>query len=402
MINIESSQLTMTNPKDILNDNARLSRRGLLKSVGLAAVASATPMASAQTSSGTSGAHFVYIGCYTGNGKGIYVFRSEPFDGGLVPVGIANGVSNPSFLALHPNRQFLYCCNENTVGSVTSFAINPTTGLLTQLNMQPTQGANPASLSVHPSGKFVLAANYSGASIIAFPVNTDGSLGSATDFRMHTGALGPNTGRQEAPHPHFILTDPSGKWVLVNDLGQDLTYIYAFDPAVGKFVPSPTPSATHDAGSGPRHFAFHPNGGYFYSCSELSNTVDFFVWDSGAGSLTWRQTLSSLPPGYVGVSNIAEVVVGKSGKHLYVSNRGYDSIAIFDLDEGSGYMGNQRWAWCGGETPRNFNIDPDGGHLYAANQNSNNIVVLDIEKGGKISAPNQFVDAGNPVCVLFR
>jgi 6-phosphogluconolactonase len=393
----------MTNQQDGSTAGVAISRRGLLRSAGLAvAAASAPAIGTAQSSTGSSGAHYVYVGSYTGNGKGIYVFQSQPFDGGLKPVGIALGVSNPSFLALHPNKKFLYCCNENNSGSVTAFAIDPLTGLLTQMNVQSTQGANPASLSVHPSGKYVLAANYSGSSIIAIPLNTNGSLGTASDFRTHTGPLGPNTGRQEAPHPHDILTDPSGKWVLVNDLGQDRTYIYAFDPGVGKFVPGPTPFAVHDAGSGPRHFAFHPNGGYFYSCSELSNTVDFFLWDSAAGSLTFRQTLSSLPFGFVGTSGIAEIVIDKSGKHVYVSNRGYDSIAIFDVEAGSGFLGNQRWAWCGGETPRNFNIDPDGGHVYAANQNSNNIAILDLGKGGKIGPPSQFVDAGNPVCVLFR
>jgi 6-phosphogluconolactonase len=393
----------MKNQQDDSRATIAMSRRSLLKSAGLAAAAVSAPaVGAAQTSMGSSGAHYVYIGSYTGNGTGIYVFQSQPFDGGLKPVGVALGVSNPSFLALHPNKQFLYCCNENNSGSVTSFAIDPLTGMLTQMNVQSTQGANPASLSVHPSGKYVLAANYSGASIIAIPLNVNGSLGTASDFVVHTGPLGPNKGRQEAPHPHDILTDPSGKWVLVNDLGQDRTYIYAFDPAVGRFVPGPTPFAAHDAGSGPRHFAFHPNGGYFYSCSELSNTVDLFLWDSAAGSLTPRQTLSSVPFGYVGTSNIAEIVVDKPGRHLYVSNRGFDSIAIFDIEAGSGYLGNQRWAWCGGETPRNFNIDPDGGHLYAANQNSNNIAIMDLSRGGKIGFPNQFAAAGNPVCVLFR
>ena len=394
----------MTNKKDAGQYDTTMSRRGLLKSASLAAAISATNLAAAPSreDEDSSDAHYVYIGSYTGNGKGIYVFQSQPSNGALKPVGIALGVSNPSFLALHPNKQFLYCCNENNNGMVTGFAIDPLTGLLTQLNMQSTEGANPASLTVHPSGKYVLAANYSGSSIIAIALNANGTLGAISDFRVHTGPLGPNPARQEAPHPHDILTDPSGKWVLVNDLGQDRTYIYAFDPAVGKFVPGPMPFAVHDAGSGPRHFAFHPNGSYFYSCSELSNTVDFFLWNSAAGTLTLRQTLSSLPPGYVGSSNIAEIVLDKSGKHVFVSNRGFDSIVTFDIETGSGYMRSPDWSWTGGETPRNFNIDPEGKHLYAANQNSNNIAILSLNDGGKLGDPTQFAAAGNPVCVLFR
>lgn len=399
---------TMANQEHVRHASASVSRRGLLKYAGLAvaAVGSANSIATAedQDHPRSSDLHYVYIGSYTGNGKGIYVFQTPTDGSGLKAVGIATGVSNPSFLALHPNKQFLYCCNENNSGTLTAFAIDSSSGLLTQLNMQTTMGANPAHLSVHPSGKYVLAANYSGASIIAIALNANGSLGSVTDFRVHTGPLGPNPGRQEAPHPHCIETDPSGKWVLVNDLGQDRTYIYSFDPAVGKFVPGPMPFATHDAGSGPRHFAFHPGGTYFYSCSELSNTVDFFQWDSTHGSLTWRQTLSSLPAGYVGGSNIAEIVVDNAGKHLYVSNRGFDSVAIFDIQGGSGVLGNERWAWTGGQTPRNFNLDPSGDFLYAANQNSNNIVILDIGGDGRVGGPepNQFAAAGNPVCVLFK
>jgi len=396
----------MANQEHVRGAGASVSRRGLLKYAGLAAAAvgSASSIARADDHPKSSDLRYVYIGSYTGNGKGIYVFQTQSDGAGLKAVGIATGVSNPSFLALHPNKQFLYCCNETNNGAVTAFAIDSATGLLTSLNMRPTQGANPAHLTVHPSGKNLLAANYSGSSIIAFALNNDGSIGNTTDFRLHTGPLGPNAGRQEAPHPHCIGVDPSGNWVLVNDLGQDRTYIYSFDPAVGKFVPGPTPFATHDPGSGPRHFAFHPGGRYFYSCSELSNTVDFFGWDSTRGSLTWRQTLSSLPAGFVGGSNIAEIVVDKDGRNLYVSNRGFDSVAIFDIEQGSGALKSRGWAWTGGETPRNFNIDPSGDFLYAANQNSNNIVILDLGGDGRVGGPepNQFATAGNPVCVLFR
>ncbi|HVW87066.1 MAG TPA: lactonase family protein [Bryobacteraceae bacterium] len=381
-----------------------ISRRGLLKS---AAIFAAAAMPATMKAQGFGRLGFIYVGTYTGNGKGIYIFRQNAGSGDLIPVDVTLNVSNPSFLAVHPNGQYLYCVNENTDGTVSAFSINQVNGLLTFLNSQPSGGAAPAHLSVYrPGGSstyYVLVANYTGSTIESIPINPDGSLGAPSDLVTHTDSLGPNTGRQDAPHPHMILADPSGRYILVNDLGQDRTYIYTLS-ANGKFAAGPTPFVQSQPGSGPRHFTFHPNGEWFYSLNELLSTINFYRWDASAGSLLPEQNVSMLPAGFAGTNTAGEIKLDGPGNVLYASNRGFDTIATFGVNPKNGKLSaaQNNWTSVRGETPRFFTPDPDSNFLYVANQNTNNITVFDISVHAKKPVfTGRFIGVGNPVCIVF-
>ncbi|MDQ1472178.1 MAG: hypothetical protein QOJ99_3658 [Bryobacterales bacterium] len=331
------------------------------------------------------------------------------------PLPASPKVSNPSFLAVHPGKRFLYCVNENNIGTVSAFSISPSNGLLSPLNSVSSGGANPAHLSVYrPVGSktyYVLVANYSGSTIEAIPILSDGSLGTPSDVVTHTDSLGPNKGRQEAPHPHMILADPSGKYIFVNDLGQDRTYIYTLSPddgnplrPAGKFAPGPTAHVQAQPGSGPRHFVFHPNGRWFYSLNELLSTVDYYGWNSNTGTLSHRQNISVLPPDFAGISTTAEIKLSPEANVLYASNRGFDSVAALLVNPRNGTLTTfeKSWTWVRGETPRFFTPDPEGDFLYACNQNTDNITIFDIDdNASKPRFTGRFVGAGNPVCMVF-
>ncbi|MGH9662228.1 MAG: lactonase family protein, partial [Bryobacteraceae bacterium] len=247
-----------------------VSRRGLLKGAAAFAAASALPLR-AQTVH-----NIMYVGCYTARGRGVYVFQQDPSTGKLTELSVATDVQ-PSFVALDPQARFLYACNEianyagGVTGSVTSFAVDANTGNLTLLNKQSSEGRNPAHVSVEPTGKFALAANYSGGSVTVLPILEDGRLGPPTHNVLHTGRLGPNTGRQEAPHAHQILSDPFGRYVLANDLALDQTIVYFLDRNSGTLIPNSI--ATAAPGAGPRHLAFFPDGRFVFVLNELDNTV---------------------------------------------------------------------------------------------------------------------------------
>jgi 6-phosphogluconolactonase len=321
---------------------------------------------------------------------------------------------NPSFLALDPHGRYLYSCNEignfqgQQAGSVTSYSVDAATGVLTELNKQSTQGRNPAHVSLDPTGKFLFAANYSGTTaatnhLAVFPIASNGSIESASDVVTHTGTLGPNTARQEAPHGHQILADPSGRWVLANDLGLDRTFIYRIDRVNGKLHANNTPIVA-PSGGGPRHLAFHPNGRWLYVLNELNSTLSALRWDAESGEATLVNNQSSLPPWYAGINTTAQVVVSADGKFVYVSNRGHDSIAWFAIDPATGGISYEGRAWTFGETPRNFNIDPSGNYMYVAHQNTDNIVTFGIDKttGSLSFTGRQLLATGQPVCLIFH
>ncbi|MCB1097297.1 MAG: lactonase family protein [Verrucomicrobiae bacterium] len=352
----------------------------------------------------------VYIGTYTGGGsEGIYVFRMNPKNGKLRNRQLAAKSEQPSFLALSPDKKFLYAANETSewkgergTGGVTSFAIDSETGKLTELNSQPSGGGAPCHLIVDPSGKNVLTANYSGGNVSVFPVAADGSLGSATGFMQHTGK-GANPNRQGEPHAHSINLDPSAKFAFVADLGIDRLMSYRFDARAGTLSPNETPSAKVADGSGPRHFAFHPDGKTAYVINEMAMSVKAFRYDSVRGVLTEYQTISTL--GGEAISDgqsTAHVEVHPSGKFLYGSNRGHDTIVVYAIHPQTGeltYVENQSIL---GKTPRNFGISPDGQFLIAANQNSNDLVVFSIDQEtGALEPTGTRVECPNPVCVKF-
>jgi 6-phosphogluconolactonase len=355
------------------------------------------------------GKYLVYIGTYTDktSSKGIYAYRFDAETGKLDSLGLAAKTTNPSFLAVHPNHRFLYAVNEVTNykgesgGAVSAFSIDAATGKLTLLNEVPSGGADPCYISLDKTGKYVLVANYTGGSIAAFPVLDDGRLGKASAFVQHTGH-GTSPERQEGPHPHSIDLSADNHFALVDDLGLDELLVYRFDGAKGSLTPNDPKYAKLDPGAGPRHFAFHPSGKFAYVVSELASAVTVFGYDPANGSLHSLQTISTLPKGFSGRNDDAEVAVHPSGKFLYASNRGHDSIAVFAIDADKGTLTPVEDIPTQGKEPRSFEIDPTGSRLFAENQNSNNIVVFRIDqKTGKLTATGQVLEAAAPVCVKF-
>ena len=281
------------------------SRRGLL--MGAAALAAhrlkaagdadqTVPVTEAASHEAVGAPPFAFIGCYTGGSgaRGISVFHYDAPTNALTLVSIVAPVSSPSFIVLDATKKFLYSGNESGAGSASAFSVNSQNGSLRFIN-SVAAGGQPAHVAIHPGGKYLLTANYTGGTVAVFPLQADGSLGSASQIIAHFGELGSNAGRQEAPHPHMVLSDPTGKYVLVNDLGLDLTIVYSFDAGAGKMTEVNRYAAA--PGSGPRHLAWHPKGNVLYSINELSNTINMYFWD-GSGNLGLvQQNVSTLPAG---------------------------------------------------------------------------------------------------------
>ena len=352
--------------------------------------------------------YFVYLGTYTEKGsKGIYACRFDPASDRLTPLGLAAETADPSFLAIDPARRFLYAVNEvsqyegRTSGGVSAFAIAPGTGKLTFLNEVPSGGAGPCHLTVDKTGKYVLVANYGGGSLAVFPILKDGRLGQASDFVQHKGAS-VNPQRQEGPHAHSIYVSSDNRFVVSADLGLDEVFIYRFDAGKGTLTPNIPPSATVSSGAGPRHFAFHPNGKFGYVIDEMQSTITEFSFDPERGALDLMQPVSTLPLDFKGESDAAEVEVHPSGKFLYASNRGLDTIAVFAVNSRKGTLTPLAQVPTLGKTPRNFKIDPTGSYLFVANQDSDNVVQFRINPiTGLLTPTGQVLQVPSPVCVTF-
>jgi 6-phosphogluconolactonase len=366
------------------------------------------PTAFAQSGKTTGHKYLMYVGTYTVRGsEGIYAYRYDTASGQLESLGLAAKTSNPSFVAIHPNHRFLYTVNEDhdyegqSSGAISAFSIDSKTGKLTFLNQLATRGADPCHLSFDHTGKFVLVANYTGGSMAAFPVSEEGRLGDASDFIQQKGS-GPNHERQEAPHAHWIDLSPDNHFALNADLGLDQIFVYRFDAAKGTLTPDNPPSAKLAPGAGPRHVAFHPRGLFVYVINELNSTVTVFSYDTKSGALHEVQTVSSLPNDFKVENSPAEIVVHPSGKFLYASNRGHDSIAVFSIDPKKGTLTTIEHVPTKGKAPRNFEIDPDGKRLLVANQESDNIVVFRIDpKTGRLTPTGQELKIPAPVCIRF-
>ncbi len=356
----------------------------------------------------TMGEYIVYIGTYTGQkSKGIYAYRFDGATGRLVSLGLVAETTNPSFLAVHPNRRFLYAVSEianyegQKSGAVSAFALDPRTGKLTFLNQVSSRGADPCYLVVDKTGKHVLVANYSGGSVAAFPVRADGRLGEASALVQHAGGS-VNPERQQGPHAHSINLSPDNRFVIAADLGLDQLLVYRFDPTKGSLAADSPAFAKVNPGAGPRHFAFHPSGRFAYVINEMQSTVSAFAYDAAGGVLHALQTISTLPKDFAGKNDTAEVQVHPTGKFLYGSNRGHDSIAVFAIDAEKGTLTPVEYVATRGKTPRNFGIDPTGSFLFAANQDSDNIVVFRINPdSGRLTPTGQVVEVPSPVCVKF-
>jgi 6-phosphogluconolactonase len=349
----------------------------------------------------------VYIGTYTrGDSQGIYVFRFNSESGELTPVTAVSGVKNPSFLAISPDQKYLYSVAEidmfdgQKAGGVAAFSIDKASGNLTKLNEQHSGGAGPCHLVVDKEGKNVLVANYGGGSVSALPIGEDGQLKPPSSTIQHEGSS-VNPQRQKEPHAHSVNLDPAGKFAFVADLGLDKVLIYRFDSAKGELKANNPPSASVSPGGGPRHFAFHPNGKFAYVINEIGNTVTAFAYSAEEGRLTPIESLSTIPADYKETTHTAEVQVHPSGKFVYGSNRGHDSIAVFQVNQDTGKLTAKGQAKCPA-TPRNFGMDPGGKFLLACGQSANQIEVFRINQDtGELTSTGHKVKVPSPVCVKF-
>jgi len=348
----------------------------------------------------------VYIGTYTrtGDSEGIYVYRFDTSTGNLEHASKATEINDPAFLDIHPTDKWLYsvCRPEGegkSPGAVSAFSIDPGTGELTYLNQASCVGVGPCHVSVDHGGKFVLVANYGGGSVAILPIGEDGQVGEATDFVQHEGSS-VNPERQEGPHAHSINLSPDNQYAFAPDLGLDRVVVYGLDLEQGKLVPNEPAWGETAPGAGPRHFDFHPSGKFGYVINELDNTVTVFAYDAATGSLTPIQAISTLPGGFTETSYCADVHVHPSGKFLYGSNRGHDSIASFAVDEGTGKLSPVGHESTQGEWPRNFAIDPTGDFLLAANQNTDNIATYRIDREtGQLAPTRHVLEVPSPVCL---
>lgn len=355
------------------------------------------------------GRSLVYVGAYTGpeRAEGASVFRLDPETGALDHLQTVTGLNSPTFLALHPQRDFLYAVERQVsepgleTGAVTSFAVDPREGTLTRLNRQPSGGTSPCYVSVHPSGRFAFAANYASGHVASYPVEADGRLGEPVSVVHHEGR-GPNPQRQDGPHAHSIVPDPGGRFVLACDLGIDRVLVYRLG-ADGALLANDPPAGIANPGSGPRHLAFHPSRRFVYVVNELDSTVTLYRYDGERGALENEQTVSGLPPDFRGQSHAAQIIVHPSGGYVYASNRGHDSVAVFAVDDASGHLTPRGHTPTGGRTPRNFNVHPAGRLLLAGSQDDGRIVAFRIDPAsGALSPTGQVTETPAPVCIVFR
>jgi len=417
-----------------------VSRRSFLKAA--AAIAATAPLqgeaatlpvvAAAQTAGG--GAPLMaYVGTFSsplrdvlptqvdlppGNGRGIHLFEADRATGALTPRGTYDLGTSPSCLAVNAAGTRLYSSNEtdhvgeSKSGTVTAFAIGRGDGQLTELNTVASGGAGPTYVSVHPSGKFLFVANYFGGSVAVLPILADGRLGPATDVKTDAGTVGPRRSANAPPgsfafsghdrtHAHMIQSDASGRFVLHVDLGLDRIFVWAFDDQRGLLTPGAVHEVALPPGDGPRHFAFHPNGRWFYSIQEEGSTIALFDWDGANGRLTPRQTVSSLPPGYAGSNFCSEILVSADGRFVYGGNRLHDSIGIFAVGR-TGELTFAGYEWTRGNYPRSFSFDPTNRFLYCCNQRADNVTVFRVDaKSGGLTFTGHYTPVGNPSSIVF-
>jgi len=416
------------NEQGKVNAPSHNSRRGFLKGLAALAVAGqASARARQNPSNPTKGPRLAYVGTYsspqgpegaTGRGQGIYLFEMNPATGALTQRELFARDDNPAWLAFDPSRTHLYSANEITnfqatkSGSVSAYAIDRSSGRLAFLNTVSSEGAGPAHLSVHPSGKFVLVANYAGGTVAVLPIQSNGELGPATDVQRDQGAVGPAHAASappgsfaisghDKPHAHMIEADPTGRFVLASDLGLDQILIWKFDVQRGMLLANDPASVALPPGDGPRHFTFHPNGHWLYSLQEESSTLVVFDYDAATGRLTAKQTLPSLPKGFAGTDFTSEVVVSADGKFVYAANRLHDSIAWFSVGA-AGTLAFEGEEWTRGDYPRSFNIDPSGSFLYSCNQRADAITTFSINrKAGGLTFTGQYTPVGTPAAIIF-
>ena len=353
-----------------------------------------------------------------GNGRGIHIFQVDRATGAMTPAGIHEMGTSPSCLALNATGTCLYSANEtdrvgqNKEGTVSAFAINRADGKLALLNTVRSGGAGPTFVSVHPTGRFVLVANYFGGSVAVLPILVDGRLGAATDIKNDSGKLGPTKATNAPPgtfafsghdrtHAHMIQSDQSGHFVLHVDLGLDKIFVWKFDAQTGVLTPAEVPAVALPPGDGPRHFHFHPNGRWLYSIQEEASTIVLFDYDAETGRLASRQTISALPPGFAGSNFCSEILVSADGRFVYAGNRLHDSIGVFSIgpDGALAFVSDE---WTRGNYPRSFNFDPSGKFFYCCNQRGDNLAIFRVDpQSGRLHFTGHYTPVGNPSSIVF-
>jgi 6-phosphogluconolactonase len=348
----------------------------------------------------------LYVGTYTtGKSEGIYTYQMNLGTGGLKRFAATTSI-NPSFLTIHKSKRYLYAVNEVTEfagrssGAVSAYSIDSATGKLEFLNQQPSMGADPCHVIVDQGGRFALAANYTGGSVSVFPLRRDGRLEPASQVIKHSGA-GVRE-QQQGPHPHCVALDSSNRHAFVSDLGIDKLMSYRFRAETGRLEPDEEPWIQLGPGAGPRHFTFHPKERYAYVINELDSTITAFRYHKASGNLRLIHTQSTLPKDFLGRNDCADIHVSPSGKFLYGSNRGHDSIVVFAINEITGSLTHLEHVSTEGKTPRNFVIDPTGKFLLVANQKSDSIVSFHIDSiTGRLKATGHVAEVPAPVCLKF-
>jgi 6-phosphogluconolactonase (cycloisomerase 2 family) len=353
-----------------------------------------------------------------GNGRGIHLFRVDRATGAMTPAGVHEMGTSPSCLALDAAGSRLYSANEtdrvgdDKQGTVGAFAIDRADGHLTSLNTVRSGGAGPTYVSVHPSGRFVLVANYFGGSVAVLPILRDGRLGDATDIRRVAGDIGPTRAKNAPPgsfaisghdraHAHMIRADAAGRFVLHADLGQDRIFVWKFDDRKGILSPNEPHAVAFPPGDGPRHFEFHPNGRWLYSIQEEGSTIVRFDYDAATGRLAPKQTISALPDGFAGSNFCSEIVVSADGRFVYAGNRLHDSIGIFAVGPGGAlsFVGEE---WTRGDYPRSFSLDPAGRFLACCNQRGDNVAVFRVDREtGRLAFTGHYAAVGNPSSIVY-
>ena len=413
----------------------RFTRRSFLKtSTALASAPFLASLLKVRAAAGVARPLIAYVGTYTsplknvrptqvdlppGNGRGIHLFNVDRVSGALSPCGIFEMGSSPACLVINSAGTRLYSTNETDKmdqgdpGTVSAFAIDRASGQLTLLNTVGSGGAGPTHASIHPSGKFLLVANYFGGSVSVLPILPDGKLGPATDTKQDAGTVGPRKATNapqgsfafsghDQTHAHMIEADPSGRFAISTDLGLDQILVWKFDAEKGVLTPNEPAAILLPPGDGPRHFAFHPNARWFYSIQEEGSTIVLFDYDAGAGRLTPRQTISSLPPGFAGSNFCSEILVSADGRFVYAGNRLHDSIAIFSIGE-NGTLTFTSEEWTHGDYPRSFAFDPTGQFLYCCNQRADHIAAFRVDKTtGGLKFTGHYTPVGNPSIIVFR
>jgi 6-phosphogluconolactonase len=392
------------------SDSRDPSRREFLAAsvVGLAALArgSENPSASKPAKPDSD---LLYVGTYTeSRHEGIHLLRLDRRSGKLTHVASVDAGANPSFLAIHPNGHVLYAVNEletydgKPSGAVSAFTIARDTGALTLLDRQPSGGGAPCFVSVDRSGRVVLVANYSGGSVALLPIQANGALAPATQVVQHTGS-GPDSERQSAPHAHCIIPDPSNRFALSADLGADRVFVYRLDLDGKSLKHVAGGDAVMRSGAGPRHVVFHPTLPLVFVTNELDSTAATLRFDAVRGTLTPLNTHSTIPSGWTGTNFPADIHIAPSGRTLYVSNRGHNSIAVFSVAEPTGALALEQLVSTDGDWPRNFSLDPTGRWLLVANQRSGSIVVFARDmRSGRLTPTRERIEVPSPVCLRFR